>query len=168
VECFKQGDALERAERGRAVGFRPFLFGIARNVALRLERKRGRPREQSPVDDLCLEAVADDDPGAWRAFERAWATALVREAAQLQEQQAQRKGLEAYRRVELLHLRFYESLPIREIAHRWKADAAALHHEYAKARREFKAALLQVVAFHHPGSPIDVEGEGANLLATLG
>jgi RNA polymerase sigma-70 factor (ECF subfamily) len=167
VECFKQGGALERAERGRAGGFRPFLFGIARNVALRLERARARRREQSSAEDRSLEAVPDDDPGASRAFDRAWATALVREAAQLQEQRAQLQGPEASRRVKLLRLRFYESLPIREIARRWNADAAALHHEYAKARQEFKAALLEVVAFHHPGSPADVEQECANLLAIL-
>ena len=57
---------------------------------------------------------------------------------------------------------------IREIARRWGADAKALHHEYARARQEFKAALLQVVAFHHPGSPAEVEQECANLLACLG
>jgi RNA polymerase sigma-70 factor (ECF subfamily) len=70
--------------------------------------------------------------------------------------------------VELLRARFHEGLPIRDIARRWGTDAAALHHEYAKARQEFKAALLEVVAFHHPGSPTEVEQECANLLAHLG
>jgi len=168
VECFKQGGVLERAERGRIGGFRPFLFGVVRHVALRFERARGRRREPAAVDDLSLEAVPDDDPGSARAFDRAWATALVREAAQLQEQQAKSRGPAACQRVELLRLRFHEGLPIREIARCWGTDAAALHHEYAKARQEFKAALLEVVAFHHPSSSAEVEQECANLLAHLG
>jgi hypothetical protein len=35
------------------------------------------------------------------------------------------------------------------------------------ARHEFKAALLEVVAFHHPGSPAEVEQEAATLLKVL-
>ena len=165
LECFKRGGVLDRAEPGRG-GFRPFLFGVARNVALRAERARGR-REHHAGEGRDLEAVADDDPGPSEAFDRAWATALFREAGRLQEQQARGKGPDACRRVELLRLRFHDDLPIREIARRWGADAAALHHEYAKARQEFKAALLEVVAFHHPGSAAEIEQECANLLAAL-
>jgi RNA polymerase sigma-70 factor (ECF subfamily) len=72
------------------------------------------------------------------------------------------------RRVELLRLRFQEGLPIRDIATRWQTDAAVLHHEYARAREEFRAALLEVVAFYHPGTAAEVERECANLLSLLG
>src|SRR5262245_7162653 len=44
VECFKQGGVLDRAERGR--GFRPFLYGVVRHVALRFEAARQRQRER--------------------------------------------------------------------------------------------------------------------------
>jgi RNA polymerase sigma-70 factor (ECF subfamily) len=44
VECFKQGGALEGAECRRVGGFRPFHFGVVRNVALRLERARAAAR----------------------------------------------------------------------------------------------------------------------------
>jgi RNA polymerase sigma-70 factor (ECF subfamily) len=71
------------------------------------------------------------------------------------------------RRVELLRLRFEENLPIRTIAERWGVDAARLHHAYAMARQEFKAALLEVVAFHHAGSPVELEQEAASLLRAL-
>jgi len=64
--------------------------------------------------------------------------------------------------------RFHEGLPIRQIAARWQADAAVLHHEYAKARREFKDALMEVVAFHSPGPPAALEKECAELLELLG
>jgi len=67
----------------------------------------------------------------------------------------------------LLRLRFEENLPIRTIAARWGVDAAALHHSYALARQEFRAALLAVVAFHQPGSPADVEQEATDLLRSL-
>jgi RNA polymerase sigma-70 factor (ECF subfamily) len=43
-----------------------------------------------------------------------------------------------------------------------------LHHEYAKARQEFKAALLVVVAFHHPGAPAEVERDCTHLLWLVG
>ena len=56
---------------------------------------------------------------------------------------------------------------IREIARLWAADPAELHREYARARREFKAALAEVVAFHHPGSAAAIERECAELLALL-
>src|SRR5262249_8572391 len=160
-ECFKQGGVLEKAERGRGGGFRAFLFGVVRMVALRLERARRRPGQPASID-LDLEEVADRNASPSRAFDRAWATGLFREAGPCQDKKARRAGEAACRRVELLRLRFHENLPIREIARRWETDAAVLHHEYAKARQEFKAALLEVVAFHQPGSAAEVEQECAN------
>jgi hypothetical protein len=35
-------------------------------------------------------------------------------------------------------------------------------------RQEFKEALAEVVAVHHPGTPAEVERECANLLSFLG
>ncbi len=67
----------------------------------------------------------------------------------------------------MLRLRFEEGLPIRAIAERWGVAAAGLHHAYALARQEFKAILLEVVAFHHPGSLAEVEQEAASLLKAL-
>jgi hypothetical protein len=69
--------------------------------------------------------------------------------------------------VELLRLRFEEGLPIRTIAAQWGIDAVAVHHAYALARKEFRAALLEVVAFHHPGRPDALEQEAAGLLNAL-
>jgi RNA polymerase sigma-70 factor (ECF subfamily) len=92
----------------------------------------------------------------------------MREAAERQAERAGRDGEAALRRVELLRLRFQEGLPVREIARRWAVDPATLHREYARARKEFKAALLDVMAFYHPGSPADAERECAELLELLG
>jgi RNA polymerase sigma-70 factor (ECF subfamily) len=167
VECFKAGGVLARADRGRGE-FRPFLYGVARNVALRLERSRARELARRTPDGVDLDGLAGAEDQLSSAFDRAWARAILREAARRQEQRAEEEGGAAKRRVELLRLRFHEGLPIRDVARRWGADAAALHHEYARARQEFKAALLEVVAFHHPGAPAEVERACAELLAHLG
>ncbi len=167
VECFKEGGVLARAERARGA-FRPFLYGVVRNVALRLERARARARERQAPDGVDLDGLAGPEEHQSRAFDRAWAKAVLREAGRLQEARAGAAGDGARKRVELLRLRFHEGLAIRDVARRWGADAAALHHEYARARQEFKAALLEVVAFHHPGTPAEVERACAELLAHLG
>src|SRR5581483_5964729 len=106
-----------------------------------------------------LDAIPDDHSSLSRVFDRAWAKAILREAARVQEERARAAGERALRRVELLRLRFHEGLPIREIARRWNVEAAGLHHEYARAREEFRAALLDVVAFHHAGGAGAVEEE---------
>jgi DNA-directed RNA polymerase specialized sigma24 family protein len=159
VECFRQGGALDAVGAGRVPNFRAFLYGVVRNVARRIE---SRPkRAAGPVPD-----VADEDSQS-RVFERTWAQAIMAEAAQRQKSRAADLGDEARRRVELLRLRFDEGLPIRAIADLWGADPAALHHAYALARKEFRAALLEVVAFHNPGSPAELKQEAANLLKAL-
>ena len=160
VECFRQGGALEAFGAGRVPSFRAFLYGVVRNVARRFEC---RPvRAAGPLPE-----IAANEEGLSRLFERAWARAIMSEAAQLQQRRASERGPEAVQRVELLRLRFEENLPIRTIAVRWGVPAAGLHHAYALARQEFKAALLEVVAFHHPGSPAEVEQEAASLLKAL-
>lgn len=163
IECFKQDGLLVRAERARPGGFRAFLYGAVRNVARRLEARRDR----HPVGDADLDDIADDEISQSRLFDRAWARSLLREAARRQEENARPAGDAALRRVALLRLRFHDGLPIRAIAERWSVEAAPLHREYAKARQEFKAALAEVVAFHHPGSPAEIERECANLLTLL-
>jgi predicted DNA-binding protein (UPF0251 family) len=70
--------------------------------------------------------------------------------------------------VELLRLRFQENLPIREIARSWGLQTGVVHREYAKARSEFKAALLQVLVFHDPrGSEVDIAQQCSALLAVI-
>jgi DNA-directed RNA polymerase specialized sigma24 family protein len=160
VECFRQGGVLQAAVDGRVPGFRAFLYGVVRNVARRFEG-RAEPAA-GPLPEM-----PDDEPSLSRLFERAWAQAIMTEAAQLQRRLANERGPEAVQRVELLRLRFEENLPIRTIAERQGVAAAELHHAYALARKEFKVALLAVVAFHLPGSPSEVEQEAASLLKAL-
>jgi RNA polymerase sigma-70 factor (ECF subfamily) len=162
VECFKDGGLLEKADADRPGGFRAFLLGAVRNVALRHEKPA---RAAGPLPD----ALPADDTGPAEAFDRAWARALLREAARAQEEAATRAGPPAVRRVQLLRLRFHDGLPIRDIARLWGEDPARLHHEYATARDEFRAALRGVVAFYNPGTPpTELDRLAAGLLASLG
>ena len=124
--------------------------------------RAGPPRPSGPLPD-----VAADDPTQSRLFDRTWARAIMAEAGRLQRARAEERGPEAVGRVELLRLRFEENLPIREIALRWATDPATVHKSYALARKEFRQALLEVVAFHHPGSAVELEEEAASLLKAL-
>jgi RNA polymerase sigma-70 factor (ECF subfamily) len=161
VECFKPGGVLSKARESPPDGVRSFLHGVLRNVARRHEEKYrpGVPlAEDQPADDTTL----------GRAFDRAWARSLLQEAARVQAESA-RGDERATRRVELLRLRFQDGLPIRDIAARWNEDAAKLHHEYATARDEFRAALTRVVAFHLPtATPDQVADACRGLLGSLG
>lgn len=160
VECFRQGGALEAAGAGRVPNFRAFLYGVIRNVARRFE---SRPvRVPGPLPEIATEEASQS-----RLFDRTWAQAMMAEAAQLQRKRAVERGPEAIQRVELLRQRFEENLPIRAIAESWGVDSAWLHRAYARARQEFRAALLEVVSFHRPGSPVELEQEVANLLKAL-
>ena len=161
VECFRRGGALEAAGAGRVPNFRAFLYGVVRNVARRFEALPRRPADPLPDE------VAANEVSQSRLFDRTWAQSVMAEAARLQRERAAERGPEAVRRVELLRLRFEEDLPIRAIAGRWGAAAATLHRAYALARKEFRAALLEVVAFHSPGGPEELEREAADLLKAL-
>ncbi|MEW6743491.1 MAG: sigma-70 family RNA polymerase sigma factor [Planctomycetota bacterium] len=167
LECFKEGGVLSRVEMDRPGGFRAFLYGVMRTVALGFERKLARDRIRQPAGSWHWSEVPADDEGLSTVFDRAWAVNLLKEAAQLQAERAGDAGEEARRRVELLRLRFTDGRPIREIARLWGVDPAHLHHEYAKARLEFRSALFEVVSFHHPGSPGEVQRECVRLLDYL-
>jgi RNA polymerase sigma-70 factor (ECF subfamily) len=168
VECLRQGGMLERADPERPGGFRAFLYGLVRNIALRIEQDRARrcSRQVAGGIDASADAAMAEESLS-RLFDRAWARAIMRDAAARQAERAAREGEAALRRVELLRLRFHEGLPIRAIAQLWSVDAAVLHHEYARARKEFKAALVEVMAFYHAGSPADAERECTELLDHL-
>ncbi len=166
VECLREGGVLERLEDGAREGFRAVLYGVVRNVARRYETRAGRARSRRS-DGEPLDELPDDEPSLSRVFDRAWAVALVRDAARRLRERAEHADEAARRRVELLELRFQDGLPIRAIAARWGVDPARLHHEYARARREFEAELREVVAFHDPGAAGDRRDRRAETLALL-
>lgn len=163
LECFKAGGALGRADRGRG-GFRPFLFGIVRNVASRYERAAGA----APALEDAAESIAARDGDSRAAFDRAWAGMVIRRARVRQAELAARTGPAAVRRVEVLRLRFEEGLAVREIAARFGVIPDRVHEDYKLARREFERALRDVIGFDLPeGGPEAVEAECRGLLGLL-
>lgn len=167
LECLKADGVLANADVNRSAGFRGFLYGTVRNVARRFEDQLRRNKERS-AHDLPEPPDAGGEARLSQVFDRAWAARVMRDAAIRQSEWAAGAGEDAMRRVELLRLRFQEGLPIRIIAARWEADPARLHHEYAQARREFKRALLEVVAFDQPADAEAVNRECRALLSLLG
>ena len=167
VEAFRDGGVLERVDADAPGGFRAFLYGVVRNVAKRAEYRHSRRRDQQPVSGFFQQSVDAAEQRLSRVFDREWARKLMREAAARQRELAHKKGAEAQKRVELLRLRFREGWPIREIARLWEVDPAGLHREYARARAEFRQALVEVVEFHRPGSREQLERECAQLLSLL-
>jgi RNA polymerase sigma-70 factor (ECF subfamily) len=167
VEAFRDGGVLARADPEAPGGFRAFFYGVIRNVARRAESHHGRRRDRQPPTAFFNEGAEAAEQRLSRVFDRAWARGMMREAAARQREAARSGGPDALRRVELLRMRFYEGWPIREIARLWSADPAQLHREYARARKEFRQALAEVVADHHPGSAATVERECEQLLGLL-
>jgi RNA polymerase sigma-70 factor (ECF subfamily) len=171
LECFRSGGVLSRVGEDRVPTFRAFLVGVVRNIAHRIECRRGPLAftDATPEDASTLAPdglVSAIDPPS-RDVERAWARALIVEARDLLETRGRQADDGARRRVALLELRFQENLPIREIARRWGTDPIRLHREFARARSEFRAALFEVVATHHPGTHADVERNCEQLLLAL-
>jgi len=167
LECYRRGGILERVDASRPGGFRPFLMGALRNVARRVEERiRNERARTTPRHDL--DEVECDEDSLAVVVDRAWAREIVREAGERQRIAASQAGTAALRRVELLRLRFQEGLPIREIATRWDADPATVHHEYAKGRREFLSALEATVADHHAGTPEEIRAECGRVLDAMG
>jgi len=168
VAFLRDDGVFAKLRPGRDDPFRPLLYGVVRNVARRVEHERARKRDQPASASFPAEDAAADEPSLARAFDRAWAEAVVREAADLQESVARAQGGSALRRFELLRLLFHEDLSVAQVAARWDVAADALHKEAARAKREFKEALRSVVTFHLPAGRERVERECRELLALLG
>lgn len=166
VECFRQGGVLSKVDPERNGGFRALLYGVVRNVALRVEQRTMRRIDPTAATSSIWEGLPGPGESLSDCIDRAWARSVMRDAAALQAERARAQGTHAMRRVELLRLRFEEGLPIREIAHRWQCEAKMLHREYAVARREFVAALRHVV--HDLAPPGGSERLLAHLLEALG
>lgn len=167
LDFFKEDGALSRLRTGEPGGFRAYLFGVVRHAALHAETRRRRRGGRTEGGSSEVELVAGDEESASHAFDRAWAVAMVHGARRLQAERAAAAGEEAVRRTELLRLRFQEGMPIRDIATAWGMDAAAVHYQYARARKEFAEALREVVAEHHPGTSEEIAARCKSLLALL-
>ncbi|MFO1050627.1 MAG: sigma-70 family RNA polymerase sigma factor [Planctomycetota bacterium] len=166
VECLRERGVLAKVDPSRG-DLRGLLFGVARNVAARIEQRRFR-RNEAPLRDSVAEATLAPDPSLSASFDREWARTLVRIAADRMRAEAGHGSEAARRRVEILQLRFGEGLPIRAIAERWQVDADTLHRALQTAREEFRRCLRQVVAEHVVRSEVDIDREVARVLDLTG
>ncbi|MEN8149016.1 MAG: sigma-70 family RNA polymerase sigma factor [Planctomycetota bacterium] len=164
LDLLRPDGALSRLDPRRAGGFRSYFYGVIRNVALRFEERRRRRRESPRGSGSRFDLSAAEETTVSEAFDRAWAASVLDQAARIHVATARETGPDAARRVELLRLKFAEGLPIREIAGLWGEEPERVHREYAKARREFKRALFEVVGSLQPDRPEKVEEECARLL----
>ena len=146
VECFRDNGALSRVDPSYPGGFRPFLYGIIRNIARRVEMQAARNTLTSSHESTLHIGVESKDKCVSSEIDRRWALNVIHKALAKQEEYARSLGGVAARRVELLRLRFQRNLPIRRIAELWHEDAQRLHHEYARARTDYRKALRDVVA----------------------
>lgn len=167
LECLRADGVVDRALERAENGFRAFLYGAIRNVALRTEKRRAAARDQPRSATFHADGHESPETSLSDLFDRQWAHALMREAGKRFRQRADENGGEARRRVELLELRFTEGLPIRDIAKRWDEDPARVHHAYARARDEFRQALREALEHHLPRGAGDLDGELERVLAHL-
>lgn len=167
VEFFRDGGVLAKVDGERPGGFRALLYGVSRNIALRFETRYARRRHQTE-SRVELDGVERDEATLSRVFDRLWLRSLLRQAAAHQEARAQTFGPDAERRVELLQMLFRKEMSFREIADLWQVEVKSLYREAARAREEFKDALYEVVSFHNPGDPGEIERECKQLLALVG
>jgi len=168
VECFKPDGALARVERGERGTLRRYLHGVVRHVAARYERSAAGVAPQRAAAAIDADELVNPVTTLSERFDRAWAEALVREAALQLEARAEGLGEPARRRVALLRLRFQEGLPLREVAERLGVEADYAHHQFAKARREFRDAIFVVLRRRNTGATAqDLERRVAELVDLL-
>jgi RNA polymerase sigma factor (sigma-70 family) len=167
LEVLKHGGGLERFDPARPGGFRPFLCGIARNVAWREEDQARRRRAHQDAGAIDFDRLPSDEESFALQFDRAWARAMLRDARVLIEGRAAAGDARLGEQLELLKLHFEEGLKIRAIAARKGLEEKAMYRAMDRARQTFRQALLEVVGFHHPGAPREAEAEVRRLLAAL-
>ncbi len=173
--CIRPDGPLSRVDPAAPAGFRGFLKGIARNIALKINQREKRACHQ-PDEETRIAELAGNESSAADQFDRSWALMIMHEARKRFVEQA--CDASAKQRVELLRLRFEEGEPIREIAvilnpdcqndtSVFEAECKKWHREFQKAKTEFWRALLNVVAIHSPGTPAEIERECRDLLNAL-
>lgn len=164
IECFRERGALDRVDPDRG-DFRPFLYGVALNVARRHENRFRRHGQHSPIHPE-VNGPAADDPTQSQAFDRAWLDVMLGRAVELMV--ARSSGKKAERaRVRILQLRFGQDRSYRDIAQDLGIDPAEIYRQAAVARDEFKSALLEALKEHNPRHSGTIERECEDLLALL-
>ena len=151
VQIFKPSGALVRLDPARDGGFRAYLFGLVRNVALMLERSKRRRRARVQTESALVQEPAATTQSCDAVFDRAWVEALAREARELMAHRLRTRG-GGTDAAALLELRYSDGLPPREIAVRTGLEVQQVYEQLRRAKEEYQKAILDVLAAHHPGS----------------
>lgn len=152
MQIWKPDGALRSVDPSRAGGFRAFLFGIVRNVALMIERSdRRRRRRVATESALGGEPVVSKGPTSSEVFDRAFVEAIAREARGRVVQRLAAKGA-SIDHARVLEMRYADGLPPREIAARLEVPVEAIYEGLRRAKAEYREAVLDVLAFHQPGA----------------
>jgi len=166
LQFLEPGGVLEGGlGRVRGDSFRAYLYGLVRNVARMWERRELQRRDAEPRSKPDLDRIDADETRLSRVFDRRWARSIIAEAVALLRERAESE--EALQRVELLHLRFTDNLPIREIADRDGSERTDLYRQMERARAEFMKALADVLCRQSGEATVDVEREGRRLIDLL-
>jgi DNA-directed RNA polymerase specialized sigma24 family protein len=167
VQCFKPAGALHGVDRSGPARFRSYLYSVVRHVAERIERSNGVRAMQQEHTGFRLDDVERADATLSRVFDRAWVGMITRRAWL---QMASRAGSEPHgrERIRILDLRFREGLSSGEIAARCGFDAAFVYQQLRLAKRDFRKALIEVVASFHPDATAEeLEARCVELIGLL-
>ena len=168
VDCFKPGGVLDRADRVRDGGFRAFFYGVARTTAMRCEAVHRKQAARGTASAFDPDRVLADDASLSKAFDRAWAQSIVREAVLVYRERARTFGGREEFRAEILRLRFEAGQPIREICKQLDLTPELAHQEYTMARRGFQKVLEDVVSAHYSTDSTDLRERCREVVRLLG
>ena len=150
LQCLREGGALERVDPNRPGGMRGYLYGITSRTASQFERQQARWKRDGTGRALEGDWIEADEATLSRAFDRAWASMLAREARREHRRMAEAGSERARLRLFCLEQRVYHGRWPREIAETVKLPAARVSELLHEAMGDYRAALLSVMASHHP------------------
>jgi RNA polymerase sigma factor (sigma-70 family) len=151
VQCFKPGGALRAVDPAGSARFRSYLYGVVKHVADRIERAQRVRRAQHEHSGFGLDDLERREASLSRTFDRAWVGMLTRRAWLLMASRIE-AGTAGRDRIQILDLRYQEGLSPAQIAERLHFEPDYVYQQLRNAKRDFRTALLEVVATYHPGA----------------
>ena len=169
VQIFKPHGALGNLEPTRPGGFRAYLFGIVRNVALMVERSdRRRQRRVGTESAFEAEPPVADETTMSQVFDREWLEAITREAKELMTRRWKTR-CSGQDHARLLERRYADGIAPRDIATEMGCSVETVYEALRRAKEEYRTALLDVLGAHHPNeSRAQLEQRCADLSQQLG
>jgi len=156
-ELFRPGSPSDH--NAYDASFRDYLLEVVRETAPPFEERAAEAAQH----DLAAQLTVENDAVVLHAFDRAWARSLVRQAGALQRERASEHRGGAMLRCQLIEMRFNEGLSLGAAGAKMGLQGETLRTAYAKAGREFAAALREVIREHDPSRPAEVDRTCKNI-----